>query len=162
VNDALLNISSAAAVFSMDHRWIRSRLSTLQTFPGEKFLAIHDRHSDLMRIPGATYLTRSRSEGLSDDPSTVHLGGCSGYGALNVAVLLGARRITLYGFDLTPGRAWASEHPEQRVMYRAWARMFRSTLPFLEDRGIIVVNASLDSAIDAFPKLVSSLQGNHG
>ena len=43
-----------------------------------------------MRIPGATYLERSRTDGLSDDLTTVHLGGCSGYGALNVAVLKGA------------------------------------------------------------------------
>lgn len=153
VNDAMLKVPWAAALFSMDHRWVRSRLTSLVEFPGEKYVAIQERFEDLWSIPGVTYLRRARFESLSADSRIVHLGGCSGYGALNVAVLKGATDITLYGFDLTPGRAFDSDQPEQRSQYQTWARMFRSTLPFLRERCIRVLNASEDSAIDAFPRI---------
>jgi len=156
INDAVLQVPWAAALYSHDHRWIRSRLSLLGKFTGRKYIAIPKCHADLWDMPGVVYLNRSREPGLSADPSTVCIGGCSGYGALNVAVLLGAQHITLYGYDLVPGRAFASEHPEQRQMYRSWAQLFQTTLPFLEDRCITVVNASVASAIDAFPKMAGS------
>jgi hypothetical protein len=153
VNDAALYVAWAAAIFTCDHRWLRSRIGTICRLPGEKFVAIPECHEDLQHYSCLTYLRRSHIQGLSEDPGRVAVGGCSGYGALNLAMLKGARLIELYGFDLTPGRAFQSEHTEDISRYQSWAREFRFTLPILRKRGISVLNMSRDSAIEVFPKV---------
>lgn len=57
-----------------------------------------------------------------------------------MAILKGARRITLYGFDLVNGRADPSDtRPEETSRYEQWRREFEILFTECEKRGILVV-----------------------
>lgn len=101
----------------------------------------------------------SHGYGLSTNPRALVTGRNSGFQALNLAVLAGARRIVLLGFDGKPasdGRShWFGEHPEP--MSTAVYAYFRQAMSAAEDdlaaAGVEVLNASPKSAIDTFKKV---------
>ena len=95
-----------------------------------------------------------RGEGLSSQPDEIVTGSNSGYQAVNIAALSGAKRILLLGYDMHfPGGTshWHGGHPSKHpeAMYAKYARNFAGMLPDLQ--GIEVVNCSPGSAIKAFP-----------
>lgn len=140
-------IRPAAAVFSLDNRWIRRRRDFLSRFPGEKFLAVPlETWPDCAGIPGAVYLGWSHQNGLSENPGIIATGGNSGYGAVNVAYLKHAQVIHLVGYDM---------HPQDNEQFLHWAPRFRAMLPQFKQRGISVINHNPDSSIDAFPTVFS-------
>lgn len=93
----------------------------------------------------------------SDDPARLALGGNGGYQAINLAALAGAARIVLLGFDMQyrNGRQnWHSGHkvktPERWL--KNWRSNFRPLATELEKRHIEIINASEETALDAFPR----------
>jgi hypothetical protein len=105
---------------------------------------------------GCLYVPSVDEPGLSLDPSVIHQGGNSGYQALNLAVLLGARRILLLGFDMG-GEHWHPRHPyglnnPSEGNFARWLRAFETGLPDLERAGVEVINATPGSALNCFPK----------
>jgi hypothetical protein len=110
-----------------------------------------------MRVPGAIYLTRKITSGLSSDPTIVHSIGSSGYAAINLAVLKHARRIVLFGFDYHTrnGEHYHDHFPWywQHSGWSTWAQGYESMLPALRAAGVEVINASPTSAITCFLKL---------
>lgn len=132
----------AAATFSVDSTWIRRRRAFLTSFPGEKYLAVPlDTFPECSSIPGAVYLQWSFRDGLSDDPRFLCTGGNSGYAAINLAYLKGAKIIHLIGYDM--------DGPEDK--YRQWIPRFRSMLPQLQAHGVQVLNHNINSRVNAFP-----------
>lgn len=108
-------------------------------------------------IPGATYL-RSRGDlpGLSHDPYVVHRGSTSGYCALNIAALLGARRIVLLGYDYKPGHyhnGYPWHHKANDQSMPAWAVRYPAAAEDCMLLGIDVINASDDSTLTCFRKM---------
>ena len=111
-------------------------------------------------VSGVTYLERRSGSGLTTRPWEVRNGLSSGYGALNVAVLKGAREIFLLGFDMVPparktdmtrwhdGYSW--DTGSTRIYWGRWAARFNS-IPAELPRGVSVVNVNPKSAIRAFP-----------
>ncbi|MAR55850.1 MAG: hypothetical protein CMM93_01580 [Rickettsiales bacterium] len=93
--------------------------------------------------------------GLSKQWGILHQGRNSGYQALNLAVLLGARRIFLLGFDmrLVEGvRHFFGDHPPGMNVpshYAEWVKNFETTLPYLD--GVEVINCTKGSALTCFP-----------
>lgn len=89
----------------------------------------------------------------------VHFGGNSGYQAINLAYLMGAKRIILLGFDCKPvdGKDhWFGQHPNGLIQiqpYQLWMNHFPSLAKDLENRDIEVINCSPDSAIQCFKKM---------
>lgn len=89
----------------------------------------------------------------------VHFGGNSGYQAINLAYLMGAKRIILLGFDCKPvdGKDhWFGQHPNGLVQiqpYQLWMNHFPSLAQDLKNRNIEVINCSPDSAIQCFKKM---------
>jgi hypothetical protein len=87
----------------------------------------------------------------------VHLGGNSGYQAINLAYHLGAREIVLLGFDMhrDNGGHWHGEHedmlsaPESHIA--AWVRQFDALARDLSAAGCRVTNATPGSALECFP-----------
>lgn len=148
VNDAILlldHLKTAVAVFSLDHRWIRRHRDFLCRFEGEKYLALPlETWPDCGGIPGATYLQWSHADGLSEDPGFICTGYNSGYGAINLCTLKGARIIHLVGYDMDPASGEKFNH---------WIPRFRTMLPQLREKGIMVLNHNPSSFIDAFPKV---------
>lgn len=160
VNDAAIHIPSATALFSLDLTWIANRRQLLAEFAGEKYVAVPEDYDFSQAVDGVTYLRRIRiRQGLSYTNHEIAMGGGnSGFGALNLAYLKGAREIFLLGYDLCDsgshwhlGYAWGSGKHD--ALYRKWAQQFDMVAWDLAKMGVRVWNASLISAITAFHKV---------
>jgi hypothetical protein len=89
----------------------------------------------------------------------VHFNGNSGAQAINLAVLFGARRLVLVGFDMRDAadgtRHWFGKHVggmERRGQYSGWVKAFDRIAADLKAWGIEAVNCSPVSALHQFPK----------
>jgi len=111
-------------------------------------------------IKRATYIRRaSNGDRISQDPCVLECGGTSGYTALNFAYLRWAREIYLFGFDYqeTPGAAhycperyaWRDDR-DYAQLWKTWRQAFNGAA--LQMLDVEITNASLHSAIDAFPR----------
>jgi hypothetical protein len=96
--------------------------------------------------------------GLSNDPSKVCWNHNSGAAAISLAVHFGAKRIILLGFDMRLDEAkrshWHGFHKNNGIA--VFARHLRGFPVIAEDaeaRGIEILNASPESAIESFPKV---------
>jgi hypothetical protein len=98
-----------------------------------------------------------REPGLGHD--CIHFGSNSGYQAINLAFLWGAKRIVLLGFDCKSkgGKPhWFGKHPKelnQTQPYEIWLQYFERLATDLEAAGVEVLNCSPGSAIDSFKRI---------
>jgi hypothetical protein len=108
------------------------------------------------------YLRRDTKLGLSDNPSVIHGGGTSGFGAFNFAYLKGATKIVLFGFDYGPNdegewhanqRHYDPNHQYDFETWKAWAASFNHVIPQMEKSNIEVTNASPTSRIEVFKRV---------
>lgn len=163
VKQAWVDLPFADAVVGVDLPWMGWAGAELERLAREKsvYLAVPDQRLQHDPIPGATYLRRLRSDNhFSDDPHSLECAGNSGFAALNLAWLKRARRIVLFGFDFhgvhhAPGHYAARNRPvnaNDRYLAR-WAVNFNSIQAQIERAGAMVVNASPNSVITAFPKV---------
>lgn len=89
----------------------------------------------------------------------LHVNGNSGFGAINLAYLFGARRILLLGFDMREvgGRKhWHIDHPKpcvQNMPFKEWLFKSVALARDLEKEGCEVINCCLDSALTVFKKM---------
>ncbi len=101
----------------------------------------------------------NHSNGLSLDPQALCTGRNSGFQALNLAVLAGAKKIILLGYDGQPGadgRAhWFGDHPRPTppAIYPLLRQAMSAAEQAIKDAGVVVINCSPGSAIDSFPKM---------
>lgn len=107
--------------------------------------------------PDVKVLGKGSTQGLSLDPAKLCLGGNSGYQALNLAVLLGATRILLLGYDMgvnSKGKQhWHADHPNtMRSPYQTFLNNFPTIVAPLKTAGIEVVNCSRDTRLTCFPR----------
>lgn len=109
---------------------------------------------------GAHLLRQGPDEGLSTTPTTLCTGKNSGYQAVGLAFLLGARRILLLGFDLQPatdGREYFfGAHPYPRPVknpYDRFIECFATLVEPLKKHGVEVINCTRDTALTAFPQM---------
>ncbi len=97
--------------------------------------------------------------GLSCDPRALVTGRNSGFQALNLAILAGAKRIILLGFDGKVGADgkthWFGSHPRPTpdAAYHLYRQAMSAALRDIESAGVTVLNCSANSAIDTFPKI---------
>lgn len=97
--------------------------------------------------------------GLSPKVDYIHTGHNSGYQAISLAVLFGAKRILLLGYDFQRrgGKAhWHPDHPSplgNGGNYRAWIAAMNVLAKDLEHAGVEVINCSPGSALNCFPKM---------
>jgi hypothetical protein len=104
----------------------------------------------MLKIAGLT--------GLSADTGALVTGKNSGFQALNLAVLAGANRIILIGFDGAPN-AQGKDHfhgghprPTPAAAYPHYRQAMSAAENALAELGVEVVNCSPGSAIDSFTK----------
>jgi hypothetical protein len=97
---------------------------------------------------------------ISTTPGKVGGGGNSGFQALNLAVLFGAKRIILVGYDMTDaggvhwyGRnGWYGANNPNQSNFKRWLTAFDAAAPVLASMGVEVINASPNSAMKSFPR----------
>jgi hypothetical protein len=96
--------------------------------------------------------------GLSADPECLVTGRHSGFQALNMAILAGAKRVLLLGYDGQASkegkRHFFGDHPriEPDSVYEMFRRSFSQAEKSIEKSGVEVINCSPGSAIDTFRK----------
>ena len=105
--------------------------------------------------------------GISKDPGMICWNLNSGIAALNLAVLLGASKVYLLGFDMQLGpKGQSNYHPNgihnpDYTLYEKWKTVVRDKVEGpLRNMGVEVWNANPGSAMESFPKcsLESALQ----
>lgn len=105
---------------------------------------------------GLNYVRHESREGLGR--TALRTGGNSGYGAVNLAYLFGAKRILLIGFDMKEGpkgeKHWHPDHPKplvQKQQFHEWIHKFKALADDLKAAGVEVINCTPGSALKCFP-----------
>ena len=104
---------------------------------------------------GIKVLISKDEPGLSKAQGIIHRGDNSGYQAINLALLLGAERIILLGFDLMmtgTQRHWFGDHPDPMNVtsnYPGFISHFATIKP--EEYGLEIWNCSRRTALNCFP-----------
>jgi hypothetical protein len=94
--------------------------------------------------------------GITRTPNSVREGGNSGFQAVGLALLFGASRITLLGFDMqhTHGRGhWHADHERNnptRIAFGNWRKNF-DELSRMTD--VPIINATRHTALRCFPRM---------
>lgn len=144
-------------LYAADLRWWEWHASDpdLRRFEGQRCTIMNTGGSN--RDAEVFLLHNYGIEALSDKPNGLCTGSTSGYQAVNLAYLAGAKRIALIGYEMhfPGGRShWHAGHPVKDLSsnYERWARNYQSMLPQLSVAGVEVINCTPDSRITAFRK----------
>lgn len=161
VNDAWRRAPWADVLYSSDSRWMRF-YSGAEGFRGLKVSG----HPDSTKFPAEWGFVTVQGEaaddrGFSWQFPTVHYGHNSGYSAVNLALIMGARRIVLCGFNMGPaedGRThfFAEARPRElpdNSPYREFRTAFERAAQDHElvARGIEIMNATPGTHLACFP-----------
>jgi len=158
VNDAYRLAPWAGLLYSSDAGWWRRERVALD-FEGAR-CASSAACADLPIEWGIRVLPGDEGDGFRLDTKGIHFGGGqSGFAAVNLALLMGARRIVLCGFNLGPGLAGETHYagcpePVARTHdYPRWIAAIEKAAqdPALRERCIEILNATPGSHLTCFP-----------
>ncbi|UCE65938.1 MAG: hypothetical protein JSU85_13955 [Candidatus Zixiibacteriota bacterium] len=143
------------AMFFGDRQWLIDHGDGLADFGGLKVTIIKDH----IGKPGIKVLKRDNSKyGISTDPGVLRWNYNSGACAINLAVLLGAGRIILLGFDMRKVEGRYNYHDEyskplkkNHDPYSRFLKSFPAIARDLKELGIECLNATPGSALTEFP-----------
>jgi hypothetical protein len=158
VNDAYRLLPFADVLYACDSSWWLAHKGAMD-FKGERWsshgVAGRVRHNDKSEV-GPRFrlnLIEGRDgEGFSTDPSAIHYGSNSGFQAVNMAILWGATRIILVGFDMH-GTHFFGTHPRglrNTTNFKNFIRAFDRAATRLP-AGVEILNATPGSALRCFP-----------
>jgi len=155
INNSYLLAPWADVCYFADGRWWEWHKAKpeFMAFAGQK---VTIEGSGLMVADPEVYMLHNfGSSGISEKQNGLHTGSNSGYQAINLAVLAGAKRVLLLGYDMRfqDGRShWHGDHPIKvpENNYRHYAALFGGMVPQLKRLGVEVVNCTPESAIAAF------------
>jgi hypothetical protein len=110
--------------------------------------------------PHVRTLKFSGQLGLSDDPTALRHGSNSGYQAIGLAYLLGAKRILLLGYDMQAAKGERTHWHDEERRADFWTTVKDSMLPLfpalvepLARAGVEVINCTPGSALKCWPYL---------
>jgi len=138
-------------LYACDARWWRHHKGVPE-FTGLKLTQCQAAAQEF----GLRWIKGEHKPGLSFDPGIIHYGSNSGYQALNIAVLMGAKRIILLGFDMRriAGKShFFGEHPKGMSNgdgYGMFIEKFKTVVDPLREHAIEVVNCTPESALPWF------------
>jgi hypothetical protein len=159
VNDAWRLMPWADALYACDAAWWTIHNGT--DFTGDKWSSHHPNGNDKIELAkryGLQLVAGKCDKRFSADPGRIHYGGNSGFQAVNLALLFGARRIILVGFNLQPvgGKVhFFGDHPaglRQQARYERFLPAFSEAAKRLP-AGVEIINATPASALKAFPAM---------
>lgn len=147
MNSAVSRVPWADCFFTLDWRWLEKYSSLLGSFGGERYAAIPEIHRQRFSHLGLTFLRKSWEDGISEYPGEVKLRANSGYGAVQIGILKGAKRITLYGFDMLHGVSGREDpndsRPEETSRYAQWRAEFEKLFAECAKRGIVITHGDV-------------------
>lgn len=156
INDSYRLAPWADVLYWCDTKWWDSRRSEVTDgFTGDYIVTLNH-----PLIPGTRSLRDLGQIGLSSIPDGLMTGCNSGYAAINLAYLFGAKRICLLGYDMhvsETGRThWHSgygkpAHLEDRKLRTQFAPMFAHLVEPLAKAGVEVYNCTAGSALTIWP-----------
>lgn len=159
VNDAYRLLPDADLLYACDEKWWRAH-DGVRHFAGERWTQSTNRGLECAARFGLRVVESVPGARPSDDPARIAQGHNSGFQAVNLAVLAGASRIILVGFDMnSPGgrKHFFGDHVGESLnvapAFHLFIQAFNAAAPVYAARGIEIVNASRSSALSCFPRL---------
>lgn len=163
INESYRLCPWAEMLYTCDDTWYHVNRDKLNKFNGIKI-------SYLTKEKGVENITIVKEKDpktvsfkhhmLFEEPGFVGSGGNSGYQAINLVAQFGATGIALVGYDFNQagGIHWHGDHKmplknPDNVRFIEWKRLLGFAAPVLKAKGIDVVNCSMNSSIDSFPKM---------
>ena len=153
VNDAHLYAPWADVLYASDADWWQVHKG-VPSFAGLKYSCSKAAAS----VPGVQVLRQTGHDGLELDPTGIRTGRNSGAAALNLAVLLGATRVLLLGYDC--GQTGKQEHffgahrqgLRNRSPYGLFRQHFATMVGPLKSAGVTVLNCSRETQLTCFSR----------
>jgi hypothetical protein len=159
VQDAYRLMPWAPILYGCDVKWWKWHRGAWD-FAGEKWSTdgpgYHNDKWPLVDLYGLRLATGKTGNAFSTDPEYVVNGTNSGFQAIGLAILFGARRVVLVGFDMRErdGKThFFGDHPaplKGRRGYDAFISNFNAAAKKLPP-GVSIVNATPGSALKCFP-----------
>lgn len=164
INTAFLKLPNASVLYWCDEPWAARHYDSLVRHPCKlRFMAkfgVSDASLSHKGIAGSAYLKRTGIFGLADDRDSVH-GNNSGAHVLNLLANMKPKRILLLGFDMgliNRKSHWHDLHETPSVSKLVYEDGFipciKSMAAPIAERGIEVINCSIESRLLCFPKRV--------
>jgi hypothetical protein len=156
INKAFLSYPESNVLFFMDKRFYKWYEKEIDLFKGLKFT-----NKPVPVKEDIINLKDTGKEGLETDPFCIRHGNNSGYGAINLAFLMGAKRIYLLGYDMSsisPTQThFHSGYKEFNVTHNP--KVYKDNMiPYfdklvqpLKTKGIEIYNANKNSKLKCFP-----------
>lgn len=158
INDAYQLAPWADALYACDARWWGWH-GGVPSFTGAKWSLEHSAWSNRTskKFADVQRLKNAGPDGLCREPTGLKNGRNSGYQAINLAFLYGAKRIVLLGYDMQ--RSGGKTHFFGDHQYAAssppfdqFRRRFQSIVKPLAKSGVTVINSTRRSVLECFPK----------
>lgn len=156
VNKSILSYPNADAMYWTDSRVYGWNKSEIDKFKGPKYTIRHH----VTYPTDVKILRKSNKFGLEDSKDAICHGNNSGYAAINLAYLLGAKRIILLGYDMKNDGSRGHYHDGYPVpvtgnnIYKdQFIPGFQIIADLLRQKNIEVYNASMTSALTVWPKI---------
>lgn len=167
INDSWRRLPAADVLFALDGTWWDVHLSEIRAkpFAGELwttspraapgFVALLSKkgHRPLRGLNWLDFTTAPWQPG-SD---RIHTGRNSGHAAITLALMWGAKRIVLVGFDMKKGpggeQHWFGPHPKplcNEIPFEVCIGHFNALADAAARAGVEIVNASRDTALRCF------------
>lgn len=156
VNKSILSYPNADALYWTDSRVYGWNKTEIDKFKGLKYTIRHH-----VTYPSdVKVLRKSNKFGLECAKDAICHGNNSGYAAINLAYLLGAKRIILLGYDMKNDGKRGHYHDGYPVpvtgnnIYKdQFIPGFQIIADMLKQKNIEVYNASMTSALTVWPKI---------
>jgi hypothetical protein len=172
VNDAYHWAPNADLVYFADKKWHDWQVKGIpkpglglakeevqaawRAFPGQR-CSVDVGNGTPIYPAGIFMLRNARQRGISSDPEAICTGSNSGYQAINIAILAGAKRVVLIGFDCRDVGAkshFFGDHEDKtKPPYATVTDSFKSMAGAAENLGIEILNATPGTALDCFEKV---------
>lgn len=156
INKSILSYPNADAMYWTDSRVYGWNKSEIDKFKGPKYtIRHHVTYSSDVKV-----LRKGNKFGLDESKDSICHGNNSGYAAINLAYLLGAKKIILLGYDMKNEGTRGHYHNGYPVpvtgnnIYKdQFIPGFQIIADQLKQKNVEVYNASMTSALTVWPKI---------
>lgn len=149
VNNTVYLAPWADILYFCDSRWYEWHESAVKAFAGRRVTL------ENLQLQAEITVYSLRNYGIDGMPPArdgIMHGRNSGFQAMQLAILLGVKRIILLGFDMHGGH-WHAEHPipTPTNVFAGMIDCFYKIAPDIKKYGVEVINCTPDTALHCFP-----------